>query len=306
MDFLCYSFFTTCLLYTHYYGLFIVISQALIFPLLLFYKRDSKFLILSIVSAILIVVLFSPWISVIIKDLGADLGWIKMPEPHFVLQYFYDYFGKEVVTTLLFLVFTYLFTRQLFRSSTDKEIRILHITLVVWIVVSYLVPYVRSVFVSPMLNIRYTIVTLPAWLVIIAIGWGNLRTSKLKYGLSLILFISFLINMIFFKEHYTRIQKSQFREASKIVLSKNQSHYRIYSNVPWHFSFYFKEGNDKVADFNATNLFRGEKFWLLLGHLHRAEMDAEISKIEETFIVIEKYSFYETSSMLLMPKNSKN
>ena len=111
--------------------------------------------------------------------------------------------------------------------------------------------------------------------------------------------------MIFFKEHYTRIQKSQFREASKIVLSKNQSHFRIYSNLPWHFNFYFREVSDKVADFHDANASREERFWLLLGHLPKAEMDAEISKIEEAFVVIEKYSFYEANAMLLMPKTQR-
>jgi len=153
-------------------------------------------------------------------------------------QYFYDYTGKDAVTMTIFLVFIYLFSRLLINAPIG-ETRMVQSIIVIWIMCSYLVPYLRSIMISPMLNNRYTIVTLPAWIMVLATGWDNVKNLKWKYLLPLMLFISLLINMAFFKQHYTRIQKSQFREASEIVLAKNKFHYPVYSRLPWHFNFIF-------------------------------------------------------------------
>jgi mannosyltransferase len=298
-DFLGYSIFTICLLYTQYFGLIIFGTQGLSFLFLLFYKRNLKFILLSITSGIIILLAFIPWIPVIMNDMSADLGWIKSPEPFFVAQYFYDYTGKDAVTTLVFLVFIYFFVKPLVKGSISKEARLIYLVLIIWIAFSYLVPYVRSVIFSPMLNNRYTIVTLPAWLIVFAIGWDQIRNMRWKYSLPLILLLSFLVNMTFFKKHYTRIQKSQFREASEIVLSRNKSHYPIYSSLPWHYNFYFRKSEDKVMDLNKVAVSHVEKFWLLQAHFSENQMEDEVTNLRENFSVIEKHPLYEANAILM-------
>jgi len=60
IDFEGYIVFSICLLYTQYFGLIIFGTQALTFIVLLFYKQDLKFILLSITSGIVIVVACIP------------------------------------------------------------------------------------------------------------------------------------------------------------------------------------------------------------------------------------------------------
>lgn len=64
-DFIFYSVSTVLLLYTHFYGIIIFVSQAIIFLILLRYRRDSRFIVYSVLSGIVIALAFIPWLSVI-------------------------------------------------------------------------------------------------------------------------------------------------------------------------------------------------------------------------------------------------
>ena len=302
IDYCGYAFFTISLLYTHYYGLIIFGTQALTFLILLIYKRDMKFVSLSITSAILIMLAFIPWLPTITNDLGVNLGWIKPPEPHFVAQYFYDYVGKDALSTLILVIFSYLFIGSMFKMPANDEQKPVFLIIIIWIILSYLVPYIRSIVVSPMLVNRYTIVTLPAWIIVFAIGWEQIKNLKWKYALSIILVLSAIINLVFFRQHYTRLKKDQFRESSEIVLLRNTSHHPIYSNLYWHFGFYFRNNAEKVEDLGTADLSAVEAFWLLQAHFSENEMKAEITRLSENFEVIERHYFFGSKALLMRRK----
>jgi uncharacterized membrane protein len=299
IDFFWYSFSTICLIYTHYFGLIILGIQGLSFVLLLFLKSEIKFIVLSLLSGVIIVLTFSPWIPVVMNDISTDLGWIKSPSPYFVVEYFYDYTGKDALTTTVFLIFIYFFFRAMIKRSTSKEMKVIYILIVIWIALSYLIPYVRSILIAPILNNRYTIITLPAWIIVFAIGWDKLRNVKWKYSLPLILILSFMVNMAFFKKHYTRIQKSQFREASDIVLVENKFGYPVYSSLPWHYNFYFRKNQAKVLDLNTADLSHIQRFWILQAHYSIEEREALIKNLNKRFSIVEYHSFYEADAVLL-------
>jgi len=298
-DFIGYILCTSCLLYTHYFGLFIFGAQAITFFILLYYNRSVKFILLSILSGIAVGASFLPWLSTLVNDLGADVGWIKSPSPIFVAQYFYDYTGKDALTTLILIVFIYNVFKSSSQVSTRKdETKPILLIIVIWIVISYLVPYLRSITLSPMLSNRYTIVTLPAWIILFSLGWNRIRNVKLKYAMSVILVLSAIINLNFFRKHYTVIRKDQFREASQLVLVKNENSYPIYSSLAWHFNFYFRETNNPVRDMSSANLSGIEKFWLLQAHFTEEDWQAEINRLAPSFKVVEKYPLIGANAIL--------
>lgn len=153
-----------------------------------------------------------------------------------------------------------------------------------------------------MLVNRYTIVTLPAWIIVFALGWEKIRNLKWKYTLSIILILSALINLGFFRQHYTRLKKDQFREASEIVLSRNTSHYPIYSNLPWHFGYYFRGNPEKVEDLNTLNLFLVKDFWILQAHASDDEMDGVTSKLQVDCEIVEKHTLFGARALLFVRK----
>jgi uncharacterized membrane protein len=300
IDFIGYTVSTICLLYTHYFGLIVVGTQALTFLILLKGKRNSKFVLLSISAAIVTLVALIPWTPVILNDIGVDVGWIKTPSPGFIAQYLYDYTGKDMLTTIIFITLLY-FSFKSIKEETDANQKWLFFILIVWIVLTYLVPYVRSIVVSPMLHSRYTIVTLPAWITLFAFGWTRISKLKWKYSIPLILVLSFMVNMTYFKRHYTNLIKEQYREVSQIVISKNVFNVPIYSSLSWHFSFYFRNNPIKVKDIGQVDFSHEQKFWLLQAHYSEEEMEAEVKSLKD-FKVTERHNLFGANAILMARK----
>lgn len=244
IDFIGYTICTSCLLYTHYFGLFIFGAQAITFLVLRSYNRSKKFAGLSVVSGIAAGASFLPWLPTLFNDLGVDVGWIKSPSPIFVAEYFYDYTGKDALTTLILIVFIYNFFKYFGQNLDLREgSKPVLLIILIWIVLTYLVPYIRSITLSPMLSNRYTIVTLPAWIILFAMGWDRILNLKWKYALPVILLLSAIINIAFFRQYYTTIRKDQYREACQLVLAKNEHNYPVYSSLAWHGISVFIFGN---------------------------------------------------------------
>ena len=119
-DFIFYVLSTALLLYTHYFGLVVLVSQGILFVLLIvLYPASGRFIILSTLSAIGVLVLIFPWIPVLFSDAQTQHFWIK-PEPfYFPIKYFYVYF-KDVLSCFVFapILLFYLFNQyKQFRSG---------------------------------------------------------------------------------------------------------------------------------------------------------------------------------------------
>lgn len=300
IDFIGYVLATIGLLYTHYFALIVILTQGITFLFLLMYKRNLKFVIHSILSGIIMVLAFSPWIPIIISDMGIGLSFLKRPTPFFFAQYFYYYIGKDAITLIIFLVFVFLFIQSFRnRDSNDRQNTSLYLIIILWIVLTYLIPYVRSILVSPMLVVRYTMITLPAIIILLAIGWNVIKVAKYKYSLVIVLTLVAILNLIFFRHYYTRPEKSQFREASLKVQSANQSHLPIYSSLPWHFGFYFRNSADTVKNIELLEGSSVDQFWLLQAHFTNEEFEAETKKLRENFQIVESHPFFEANAILM-------
>lgn len=86
------------------------------------------------------------------------------------MDYFYNYFGKEILQSVILVGLTFLFIRELLKKTVaEPQRRQLYIILFLWLLVSCLIPFVRSIISTPIMHIRYTIITLPAWIIIFSV-----------------------------------------------------------------------------------------------------------------------------------------
>lgn len=302
-DFIVYSIFTVCLLYSHYYGMIIFGTQAVTFLIILYYQRDLKFILRSIASAIVIMLAFLPWTPIVMNDLSVNVGWIKDPSPYFFAEYFYYYTGKDAFTASVFCVLIFLFFKIFFTyNDSNLETKPIFLIIIIWIFLSYLIPYIRSVFAAPMLADRYTIVTLPAWIILFALGWNAIHRLNIKYLIVPLLVLSAIINLLFFRQYYTRIRNDQWREASNLVLSRNKLHHPIYSTSAWHFSYYFRDNPVQVRDLNSSDLSKVDKFWFLIAHASDEEIESQILKLQEMHVIVERHVFFGANAVLLTRK----
>lgn len=300
IDFLFYIVFTTALLYTHYYGLVIYCAQVVIFSVLLRCRRNKNFILRAFCSGVLILILFMPWMPVILSDLEITSFWLQRPAATFIADYFYYYFGKDVLVTTAFVVLTLLFFKDLLDNESGKERRIIYLVLLIWLLVSYLIPYVKSIIGPPMLHVRYTIVTLPVWFLIFSLGWSRIKSIRWQYAVITLIGLSMLLNLLFVRRHYIRIDKQQFREVSQFIKRMNASGIPVYSQYPWHFNFYFRNHPIEIVNLNSSDLPKTDVFWLLHAEFFSDdERNQVLSILTKDFEIVEAYPFHKTEALLL-------
>jgi mannosyltransferase len=301
-DFAFYILCTSGLLYTHYFGMIVFGAQFITFLILLKYNRKTTFIVGSIISGILVGISFIPWLPTILYDLNLGPLWLGKPKALFLAEYFYGYTGKDAITTILYLVLIFVFFRSLAKEK-DTQFKPIAVVLILWIVICYLVPFVRSHISTPMLHVRYTIVILPAWFAVMAVGLSSFARKKIIMPILAILAISSLANLFFFRKHYFKIAKTQFRESSALILSKKPGAYPVYSSVAWHYSFYFRNSDINVRSVYDEGYKNDKIFWLLEGHIFsKDEYESLLKKIAVDFEMVERHQFFDSEAILFQVK----
>jgi len=279
---------TTLLLYTHYFGLVVTMTQAIIFIIIgLVYRRGVRFFLKGLVCAAIVLLAFLPWIPTIINDLQIKSFWSEDPGPLFFIEYFRRYFTlwqglsfKYILNWTLFLVLLYYFWTLGCRAKKRQSIEIDHFVLIGWGVLTLLIPYLYTVYRVPMLVDRYTIITLPTILLMIAMGWVYIKKVYLKILLVLIFVVSdFRIHL----RYFIRYKKSDWRELSFHIIQENKSSYPVLAMYPWHFNYFFRKFNDgevqstlKLNEPDWVN--NKEKIWIINPQAYLSGGQAELLK----------------------------
>jgi len=301
-SFIFYIIFTSALLYTHYYSFFVVAAQALTFVFVIFRHWDGVLLLRSIVSFSLVCLSYLPWVEVIIQDIYDVLPQIKPVESAFVLRYVYVYFGKDALTLSMLIIGFFVYLRHHPKNEYANQISALAI-LFCWICVTYGLPYIRSILISPMIEFRYTIITLPAWIILFSLGWPYLKSAKIKAAvLSLVLTIS-IVNISLVRKYYSKITKEQWREVSNCVIAMNTENLPIFSPLRWHFSFYFKDQMGTLNDFSLDQMQKTDRFWYVVAHIREDEVEAQINTLTSDFVPVQRKDFYGATAVLFEHKS---
>ena len=236
----------TLLLYTHYFGIVVVVAQALIFVFItLLYKKGLRFFIKGLMCAIITIVAFSPWLSIIFKDSTITSFWIEDPSPWFFVEYFQRYFNgwwavayKPIFTSLLFgLVICYIvFTWS--QRAYSKELIIKGWVIGGGIILTLLIPYVYSKLKIPLLLDRYTMITLPLIIIVISTGFSAIKNSYVQ-AVIVLLFAFFSFRA--YNRYFKKFRKQEMRELTQQVVTNNSHNYPMLSRWAWHLNFYAKK-----------------------------------------------------------------
>jgi uncharacterized membrane protein len=303
LDYIAYGLTSAVLLYTHYYGMLIYATQVITFVAICFTVTPSRSVIVSSALAGLVAALaFVPWLPIVFGDLQIGAFWIQRPKALFLAEYFYLYLGKDVILALVFIGFLFVFFRhQKVRRDNPDFMAI--VTVLLWLFFSYAIPLIRSLISTPILHVRYTIVSLPAWIILFAWGWTLISRKQLQLLLIGVIAISSVVNIFVLRRHYSKITKQQFREAAEIVITKNRVRLPVVSTFPWHYNFYFRKA-DFRADYDAIIHPETSSFWLLpVETFSSSEIDAEIAKFPQ-FDIAERHVFNKTQAILMVRKPS--
>ena len=226
---------SVCLLYSHYYGIFVLLGQNIWFFTMLVFKRRagalglSKWLFLQVAVALL----FLPCSYLLFRNTAAIQKGFWISEPGFgdILGYFRLYAGTYFLLWLsLFFILLSIAGHRLAKRLKIPE-RFYggdgYVTeapgipygwriylLLIWIVAVVFVPLVISHISSPILIYRYTIAAAPAFYILTARGITSLRVN-----VAIVLVVALIAGLSFpgLKRYYVETEKYDWREAMKYI-----------------------------------------------------------------------------------------
>jgi mannosyltransferase len=227
------------LMYTHFYGLFIVLAQGIYFLSLPLLSKGRLKLTFKQWLALqgLLIILYLPWLKILITQLLTIQNgyWIPAPMLWSLIESFLEYSNKSKKLLLCFLMLSFFsvltFKGELYRKmplqslknylwNTRVSISRPTYLLILWLAVPILLPFVVSKFSTPIYYTRYTIIASLAFYILIAIGLKNLNS---KY-MTLVAFVFIvIISRGAIKGYYTYYYKAQWKEAAQYLDGQAQA-----------------------------------------------------------------------------------
>jgi uncharacterized membrane protein len=314
-----YILFSIILIYTHYYGMVVMLTQLLTFiGLIILGKRDTPFIVNATFSGVLVGLSFIPWIPTVLSDNEISSFWIQPPKIYFLVEYVYVYLGGDIFLGLIYLFLTGLFFRFVLRYLKDKPKSALRndmflytlFVLISWIVFSYLIPYVRSIISTPVLHARYTLITLPALLIIFSIGWRIIPKQSIKLSIIGLITISTATNLFFVKDYYYTITRMQFRELIQDLIAQNTESIKVYSDGAWYFNYYLDhyKANFQAYDTyrrNLENELANEKaIWILFSPSLEGATPEQMQYINTYYTPKKKIQHFQAEAVLYERKDN--
>jgi hypothetical protein len=279
----------------HSYGFLLFICQLITFAIVFFVYKPKAIVLQGFILSAIAILLFTPWNESLLNELWVGYSWAERPKFYFGLAYFNNYFGKDILATILAGCFILLFLKWAIESRKEKAHSQLNLIVLAWIVLSLFVPFAKSMIGNSILNIQYTIITIPALIIAICIGWETIKHGAIKIVMMAVFFLSSLITLIIIKDYYKAVNKTQIREASEFVVTKNaQSNYPIFTDAAWRVKFYFKNtSNHVIEDDSLMYLPDARKIWLF------SFSDQIENSVPSNFNLLEQQPFHQVNILLL-------
>ena len=318
---LIFGLVSTLMIYSHFFAVFTLFAQYIILLYYIIFPFNisrARFFKYSLISGLMTILLYIPTYKLILKTTEMKSIWIQMPGLDVYTQFFKDFFGQSE-TVLFFIVpliifyFIKLFGENQNQKNTinpieDKNI-FSFIVLFLWILITIIIPLIRTYTSLPMLVNRYFINILPAVLIMISIALSMINNKIVKYGIISILFVFSLSDIFIVKKHYTQPNKSQFREASEFVKSNTKPNEIIYSSLSWYFNYFFNE--PKIIDKPLNSIISETKndttllapFWYINSHGNKFEISKENEQFfNENYVLDKNFEGYDAWAKRFTPK----
>lgn len=316
-----YGVFTGLMLISHFFGLFILLSQLFILLFFLIINEEEKrvhFFKLSFLAGIIIIIIFLPALKIFIKITEIKDFWIPAPTADAYTLIFKEFFGNSEMVLTLLGVFGLLYffklvkakqTRIKYSEIIDNKVVFSFIIFLPWISIVLLVPLIRSYLSVPMIISRYFIVVLPAIILIISIGILQFKNKIILSGFVLLLFVFSLTDIFIVKKYYTEPNKAQFRDVSNFIKDNSTREEKVYTTLSWYFQYFIK--NQKLIDKPINQLFDEIKsdtsklypFWYTNAHGNKFELSDENEQfIDKNFVIDKSYEGFDAWAKRFIPK----
>jgi mannosyltransferase len=322
-----YGIFALLLLYTHYFGLFIIGGQGILALTLMLSKNGLQKVVFKYfyITAGIILIGYSPWLPSFIKQLTVTSFWIPPIPENFATSYFFEYFGNAIILEPILILLLLFYCWQVYshyQSAEEKTIidDPLHLSFAMVffsIFFTLYVPYLRSVWVVPMLLGRYTIVLLPVFIIAIAYGIELIKGDHIRMYMIITVVILSFTHLIFNKRYYSpaTITKTQFREVTEFMKDVGGAYPLIESgSTIWPHGFYLDKMSyhlpkfwslDKIDSvlYSPYRRYNVDGFWLVGASPDERHPSPEVQRaLDSAFTLTQSKTFFQAWAQLYVRK----
>ena len=306
-----YAFSAGLLLNTNLFAVTNVLAQGFLLFVFLFIFNDEKkirlqnlkLLVLSVLVTFLIFLpniykfylitqFFSSWIPAPTNG-GVTLMFKEMVcDSEFVLFLF----GLLLVSYFL-KAFKYSDSKTIYKKAVDKKV-LVFIVLISWIVFPTLIVVVKSYISTPLYVTRYLYSVLPAILLIFAVSINQIKNNLIKYSFLFLLVFSLFFDLIAVKKYYKVPYKTQFREASQIIIDNNKNNEPVFTGLKYWFDYYLKSNFNTIEKLDLESVIsemmvdstKIKPFWYTDAHGKPFKLSDKAQKfVDSKFYVDESY-----------------
>jgi hypothetical protein len=284
-----YIVFSSMLILSHYYGLIIVGTQVIYLIFYLIYNREKTktLLLYSAIAGFSLLAVYSPMFPLIKRYSKWHYAYLKKPSPDFLKAYFSQYFKQPYLILLFSVLILVSFLFLLKKNSPSHKQNIL--LLFSWTFFAYFIPYARSVWSIPLMHPRYTIVILPALIILISFGIYSFKNKLVETFLIVTIILMSSVYLFAESRYYSTVTKTQWREICLELGSRKEPKYAV-EWKPELFALYFQMQGMKQKVLSAKDLRKDLKtrttsFWLLEAEFPKEELINP--KLKEDFNLME-------------------
>lgn len=200
-----YIVFSVLLIYSHLYGVFILLAQNIDQFIIHNFKQLRKFKS-WILLQLVIIILYIPWLIQLPEIIATKTyPWIPRPNLLILFPLSYTFTAGKVFSfygLFLILVFFYVGFRYPFKSVKKESI-----LLISWLLVPVVIPLMYSLMFTPVFIIKYAIIASFSLFLIVAYSLYNMKTFK-KRGVA----YSHRIVLMLFAVRTTKYNNKRFLE----------------------------------------------------------------------------------------------
>jgi len=317
-----YLIFSTLLIYTQNFGIFIILAQN-IYLMVLFIRPQSRSgvpLKRWVILQGIILLFYLPWLGILMKQiLSIDSAAWRVPRPSLpgLLFSFKCFSGSFWLLGLSLPLVLYSFFPCLVGEKKGREdvssVRIMagHDSEMgylpaIWLFSLVLIPFFLSQFTASIYVHRATVLATLPWYIMVARGIDRIKFKYLKSAIVMFLIIFSLVSI---KEYFTQEQKDQWREVIAYISeeAKDGDLIYVYGGSPLEniFQYYYEKSilpGRKIdvmemafVGFNAGDvsdiLCRFERVWVIFSHSRINEV-VRIRKLLENDYYMAKHKRY--------------
>ena len=316
-----FGLFTALMLYGHFFALFILFAQGIVLLYFLISRpkeQQKKFFTSCLIFGITTFVLWIPSIKVFLLVANLKSFWVQPPTLDVYTQLFKEFFGHSEMVVFIVVTISIFYVIKLFNQNDNKntlnnKYLFSAIFIFPWIVIGLLFPLIRSYTSLPMIISRYFIGVLPAILLILAIGINAIK-NKIMLVIVLTSFVAFsLTDIIFVKDYYFKVSKTQYREMAQEIINKNAKKDEIVSAWGWHYGFFLNNPKNQVVEKSLQkyidelilNPDLAKSFWYVDAQYNKYEISREAEDfLTNNFDIQENIELYDTWAKYYVKKQT--